>query len=113
MSTPFSASTIAELSAGEPSWLQHRRRDAWRTYEDLPLPTKRDLEWQPFNLKALDLTKLDPGWVKNPALTVALRQLTSDPLPAGVIFSELREAVRAHPDLVRSVLGSGLPASEP
>jgi len=113
MDIPFNPSTIAELSAAEPGWLQNRRRDAWRTFTDLPLPTRRDLEWQPFNLKALDLAGLDAGWATKPAITVQLAGLGADQARAGVILAELREAVRRHPDLVRRHLGAGLAPTEP
>lgn len=60
------------------------RQLAWQTYEKLPAPQRRDLEWQRFDLRALNLT----GIAKRPqsvrvtltgAPGVTLRPLDEDP----------------------------------
>src|ERR671924_846222 len=40
--------TIKALSAfkDEPSWLTERRLEAWRTFEETPMPTLRDEAWR-------------------------------------------------------------------
>src|ERR687895_2789870 len=44
----ISVETIKALSAfkDEPSWLTERRLEAWRTFEETPMPTLRDEAWR-------------------------------------------------------------------
>ena len=49
----LNATAVATLSAGEPSWLQERRAEAWSAYERTPMPTTRLEEWRYTNLRKL------------------------------------------------------------
>src|SRR5437868_12769762 len=74
MTTGFSQQTLEAIASGEPAWLKSQRLAAWRTYEKLPLPTKRDLEWQRFDIRALKLDKVALS-VDKPAITERLTAL--------------------------------------
>lgn len=79
---------------------------AWQLYERLPLPTRRDVDWQRFDLRKL---KLDGVQNRPQSLTVTL----SPEVNSGVIFCDLPTALVKHGDLVRQHLGKGIPANEP
>ncbi len=57
---PFSEDTLKEISSaqGEPEWLLQRRLEAWRAYEQLPLPSRKDEEWRRTDLSMLELDSL-------------------------------------------------------
>jgi Fe-S cluster assembly protein SufD len=58
------AGAVAARSAGEPVWLQTRRREAWAAYEATPMPTTRLEAWRYTNLKKLlklDALAFDPN----------------------------------------------------
>ena len=107
----------------EPEWLQERRIEAWKIYDSLPMPTLQDEEWRRTNLRALKLNDIAPfaesGATAGSLLpeaergeafagTLSLRDgerveytLRDDLCGQGVIFSDMRAAVREHGDLVR------------
>ncbi len=88
----------------EPAWLQQQRDVARQTFERLPLPSRRDVDWQRFNLRKLDL-----GKVEQPSLTETL-----SPAPGpGVIFCDMATAVAKHGDLLREYLGKLIAPDEP
>jgi Fe-S cluster assembly protein SufD len=121
----FSEEAIHALSErqSEPAWLRERRLDAWKIYESLPMPTLQDEEWRRTNLRALKLNEIAPftegGVTAESLLPEAERgetfagvltmhdserieySLSDDARSQGVIFSDLRSAVREHGDLVR------------
>ncbi|HET8784752.1 MAG TPA: SufD family Fe-S cluster assembly protein, partial [Candidatus Limnocylindrales bacterium] len=80
----------------EPDWLRDLRRSWWERAEATPWPTGQEEEWRRTSLDRLprdvDLL-LDP-----PRIETAL---DSQLAAAGVVFADLRDAVREHPDLVR------------
>jgi len=64
--------------------LDSQRALAWQTYQRLPLPSRRDLEWQRFDLRALNLTDIEkrPQSLRvslNAAPGVTLVPLTDQP----------------------------------
>jgi Fe-S cluster assembly protein SufD len=96
------ARTVADLSArlSEPEWLRDMRTAWWATVEATPEPTGQEEEWRRTSLADLPRTApllLDPPRVRC--------ELPDDLAAAGVIFSDLRDAVREHPDLVRNHIG--------
>ena len=124
-------------AAGEPGWLRDQRLAAWEDFVRLPLPPDATEEWRRTDLKALDLAALRPleppsqkpkvpaglpPLVGDPAAAAGLRlvvdgaavqsRLAPDLVKAGVVFSSLEDAVRAHPDLVRPHLGAVVRAGE-
>src|SRR5690606_26885959 len=96
------AAAIAAISDqyGEPDWLRDLRAAWWRRVEATPWPTGQEEEWRRTSLNDLPRDAallLDPPRV----------ECTLDPAlaEAGVVFSDLRDAVRSHPELVRRHLG--------
>lgn len=80
----------------EPVWMREFRLAAWDVYTQLPPPSPTDEEWRRTDLSGLrlDAFRPDPETVSGPHPDGAA-------LPAGVIFTSMRAAVREHPDLLR------------
>lgn len=85
----------------EPDWLRELRRAWWQRAEATPWPTGKEEEWRRTSLERLprdvDLL-LDP-----PRTEIRLDESLA---AAGVVFADLRDAVREHPELVRRVLSA-------
>ena len=121
----FSEEAIHALNErqGEPAWMQERRLEAWKIYESLPMPTRQDEEWRRTDLRALKLNDIAPFAEEAAAVKSLMPQsereeafagvlglrdserveytLRDDLRSQGVIFTDLRSAVREHGDLVR------------
>ncbi|MGE5333633.1 MAG: Fe-S cluster assembly protein SufD, partial [Nitrososphaerota archaeon] len=121
----FSEEAIHALNErqGEPAWMQERRLESWKIYDSLPMPTRQDEEWRRTDLRPLKLNDIAPfaegAAVAESLLPEAERgeafagvlglrngeqaeyTLRDDLREQGVIFSDLRSAVREHGDLVR------------
>jgi Fe-S cluster assembly protein SufD len=54
----------------EPVWLKQLRRAAWRTFEELPLPSRREEEWMRTDIRLFKLDKFAPPAGADSALTV-------------------------------------------
>jgi Fe-S cluster assembly protein SufD len=112
MTTGFSQQTLEAIASGEPAWLKSQRLAAWRTFEKLPLPTKRDLEWQRFDIRALKLDKLSLS-VDQPSITERLTALPAELSKKGVIFCDMTTAIAKHADVVKDYLGKSIAPDEP
>ena len=88
----------------EPAWLLKQREIAQQTFERLPLPTRRDVEWQRFDIRKLNLDK-----ATKPAITGKLSPAPSN----GVIFCDMATALAKHGDLVKEYLGKNIAPDEP
>jgi Fe-S cluster assembly protein SufD len=104
------ASTVEQISNGEPGWLRDLRAGWWDRVEAQPWPDPLAEEWRRTSLDGLPR---DGGLLLDaPPATYDL-----DPRLAerGVIFSDLATAVREHADLVRAHIGryETLPAQTP
>lgn len=138
----FSEEALLELSwsKGEPDWLRDLRLEAWRVWQGLPMPDRKDEEWRRTDLSMLDLAAVRPfiaaGDVArelaglSPELrdllgdngsasllvhrdsTAAFRHLPEDLSARGVIFEDMDTAVREHGDLVRQYLASQVAVTE-
>jgi Fe-S cluster assembly protein SufD len=120
----FSEEAILALNArqDEPTWMQERRLEAWKIYEGLPMPTRQDEEWRRTDLRPLKLDDIEPFAEGSSAKSLlppterdeafagvlGLRNgeqveytLREEIRSQGVIFSDLRSAVREHGDLVQ------------
>jgi Fe-S cluster assembly protein SufD len=109
----------------EPAWLAEERRAAFRTFEATPWPTSRDENWRYTELDRFRLDGLTPA--EGPAdrsvsERIRMRMTDSDAegvlvhkngetvhaqadlREEGVLFTDLRTAVREHEDLVRDHL---------
>lgn len=106
MTASLSQQTLEAIGSGEPTWLKSQRLAAWQTFEKLPLPTRRDLEWQRFDLRAL---KLDKVSLSESSIVEKLTGTAKD----GVIFCDLKTALAKHGDLVKQYLGKSIAADEP
>lgn len=119
----FEIRAVEELGSlhGEPEWLRARRREAFETFERLPLPSRSDEEWRRTSLKGLDLDaftaieQADGSPSADPIEDAAavLRQRGSEPgrveldpelAARGVVFMPISQAAKEHPDLVRRYL---------
>lgn len=112
---------------GEPEWLAEERRAALRTFQATPWPTERDEAWRYTQLKRFRVADLAPS--EGPSDTsvserIRMRMTDSDAegilvhkngelierigelREQGVIFTDLRSAVREHEELVREHLYS-------
>jgi Fe-S cluster assembly protein SufD len=122
----FTEDAMAELiqRRAEPDWMRERRLEAWRIYQELPMPTQQDEEWRRTSLRDLlhlDQVDLDTHWQKpkGTLLPEAERNenfggflgihdgrpvehmLALELKARGVIFTDMASAVEEHPDLVR------------
>src|ERR1700682_1290701 len=124
----FTKSAVEELSSlhREPDWLRASRLTSVGVYEGLAVPdTKRQEDWRQVDLKGLDLDAYAPFQQPNgtaPAGTLenvgaTLRQRGTSPAVVslapelarqGVIFMPLAEAARAHPELLKQSLFTGV-----
>jgi Fe-S cluster assembly protein SufD len=116
----------------EPAWLVEERRAAYRTYLATPFPTNRDEHWRYTQLARFAVDGLEP--VPGPAdgavpPRIQMRITDSDAegvmvlkggevvhldrriREAGVVFTDLRSAVREHEELVRRHLYSVVAAT--
>ena len=95
-------SGASATTSTSPDWLRDLRAGWWERAEATPPPTGQEEEWRRTDLAGLPRDGellLDP-----PALEVTCRPA---PPRRGVILTDLRTAVREHPDLVRRSLGPG------
>ncbi|PZR63981.1 MAG: Fe-S cluster assembly protein SufD [Chloroflexi bacterium] len=88
----------------EPSWLRDLRSAWWQRYQDTPLPSGQEEEWRRTPLA--DLPRNAELLLDAPATEL---DHDADLAARGVIFTDLRTAVREHPELVRAHLGIGEP----
>lgn len=112
MTTGFTEQTLEAIASGEPAWLTSQRRTAWKTFEKLPLPTKRDVQWQRFDMRALKLDKVALPADK-PSITERLTSLPADAAKKGVIFCDMATALAKHGDLLKDYLGKSIAPDEP
>jgi len=124
----FSEATVRALSAAnqEPEWMLQFRLEAWRTFEAMPWPTATDEPWRRTRLTGFDLKKFTPVVLDGNANAplseglrfelnemetaaslvfqdgIAIHRKVNEQLAAkGVIFTDLRQALRDHSDLVQ------------
>ncbi|MCV0402339.1 MAG: SufD family Fe-S cluster assembly protein [Chloroflexi bacterium] len=108
-STALDAETIARIGelSDEPDWLCNLRQRWWERATQTPPPTGQEEEWRRTSLDALPR---DASLLTDAPLLET--HLPADAAEAGVILTDLRTAVREHPELVAKHLGvSDGPAS--
>jgi Fe-S cluster assembly protein SufD len=108
-----------------PDWFRDQQRTAWKQFEALPQPTRKDQAWRFANVNLLDLTPFKYGGTLGDEERAAIlepsrgldevagrmifagdqlieREVVSDQLKKrGVIFQSLERAMVEHPDLFR------------
>jgi Fe-S cluster assembly protein SufD len=121
----FTEEAVAELiqRRGEPEWMRERRLDAWKAYQEIPMPTRQDEEWRRTDLRTLRLDEVAPFAVETAVAGTLVPEGERDEAFAGVlglrddrcvearldealarqgvIFCDLATAVRDHGELVR------------
>lgn len=112
MTNALNKDTVDRLAGKEPSWVAAQRREAWALYDRLPLPSRRDLEWQRLDIRPVlvDLLRAGNG---APVVQASLSSLSSQLATTGFLFSDLNTALAQHGDVVRRYLGRCIPANEP
>lgn len=113
MTTSFSQQTVEAIAAQDPAWLKSQRLAAWKTFDRIPLPSRRDVEWQRFDMRAFDLSKLTFQPESKPAVTESLTALPPEAAGNGVIFCDMATAIQKHGDLLREHLGKAIAPDEP
>src|ERR1700720_4746170 len=112
-------------SRGFPDWFRDQQRAAWKQFESLPKPTRKDQAWRSANVGLLDLTSFKYGGALSDEERAAIlersrgldevagrmifagdelieRDVISDQLKKrGVIFQPLERAMVEHADLFR------------
>ncbi len=122
------AAFIAERS--EPAWLTQLRREAWKTFQQTPLPDRSQEEWNRTDIRALRLEDFGlapagehPGDLTPPLLGDSLQPCGELALvdsasaiirwddqlqQQGVLFGTLQKLVSAHAELLRPYLTNPL-----
>jgi Fe-S cluster assembly protein SufD len=113
----------------EPDWIQQLRRQAWQSFEEAAWPSRRDEQWMRSDLRGFHLDKYPlpaaqasstleeahiPQWLADgvdsagvvQSLDGAICQANLDEHYAnrGVIFGDLSQIAKEHPDLVKKYL---------
>jgi Fe-S cluster assembly protein SufD len=110
----------------EPAWLKQLRREAWKTFLELPLPDRTQEEWMRTDIRAFHLDRfgipmqpVDEKPIAKALLTEGVdlggSAVTSDcrALPTrldtelahrGVVFGSLEELIETHGDLIHTYL---------
>jgi Fe-S cluster assembly protein SufD len=112
MTTGFSQQTLEAIASGQPGWLTSQRRTAWQTFEKLPLPTRRDLQWQRFDIRGLKLDKVALS-IEKPAIRERLTPLPLELSKKGVIFCDMATALATHGDVLKEYIGKRIAPAEP
>lgn len=114
---------------GEPAWLADRRMDAWRAWQDTPLPTTSDEPWRRTDLRSLPADRFELGPVEDRRpddfaagegeSTLLVRpghdpilEVGSELKDSGAIFADWATAVSQHAELLQRHLGTAVPDDE-
>ncbi len=139
----FSEEALLELSwsKNEPGWLRDMRLEAWRGYERMAIPSRKEEEWRRTDISLLELGAVIPfappvepvarledlpvqlrsalgghegrgGLLVHQDSNGSYRSLAPELAARGVILSDLDGAVREHPDLVKRHLGARVTPQE-
>src|SRR5690606_20022860 len=129
--TAYDEDTFDARNQAGPSWLQGWRRDSYRAFQSLPLPTTALEEWRYTDPKRLkwDAVRLAPeastahvpdaeskwlnertasGRVLQVGTHIVQIELNEELRAKGVILADLAIAATEHPELVQKHLGSAV-----
>lgn len=121
----FTRESVERLShtKDEPAWMLERRLAAFDEFASLPLPSRTDEEWRRTDIRRLKLDRLTPyasaagdsitsplgleeatygGRVVQVDADCVDQSLAAHIAQQGVVFSSLDQALRTHPELVRT-----------
>lgn len=96
---------------GEPDWARLRRLEALELHESHPMPGRSDEEWRYADAGEFGLN-LDLPSTSGSHAGVAPSPLDGQAASSGAILCDLSTAQREHPQLVRTHLGSTVPARD-
>src|ERR687896_85890 len=135
------AEVVETLSGfkGEPAWLKEKRLEAWRAFENMPMPTLRDEAWRYTDISDVRIEDFAPyapspdvsseqdlpdavqALIKegeeNSALLVqhnsesAYTRVDEELLQKGVVFTDLHTALIEHEDLIKEKLFGLVPVN--
>ncbi len=108
----------------EPSWLADARRAAFKNFESMPWPTNRDEVWRYTDIKRFAIDGLEASQAKTTDISERIQMRITDSdaegiivhkankliyqqaeiSEEGVVFSDLRSAIKTHEDLVKKYL---------
>lgn len=111
-SSSFTRKTVETIANRDPAWLKSQRMAAWEIFDRLPSPSRRDLDWRRFNIRDLDLAKIQFDPESPPAVAESLSPLPADLTSQGVIFCDIATALVNHSDLIRNFLSQITPATD-
>lgn len=121
---------------GDSKWYAAQRREAFRVYDDIPMPTLQDEPWRRTDIRALDwgaVTSTEarspngkvPEWLLQPLVgeqhggqvvsnggVVAAPAIDAALRDQGVILTDFLTATREHADLLQKYLGRAVAVSE-
>ncbi len=99
----FSEETVRQLSRSnqEPQWLINKRVEAFKKFSELPWPTQKEEEWRYTSLLQFKFSKTE---LRTGESTVYLSALPEDLRKQGVIFTDIRAAIKKQDPLVKKYL---------
>ncbi|MEK7790384.1 MAG: Fe-S cluster assembly protein SufD [Deltaproteobacteria bacterium] len=95
------------LAQAEPAWLLDQRISAWKSFEDLPYPTVKDEEWKYTDLSGFQHADFNVEFEKA-VKTTTPKELKKE----GIIVSDLKTALKSHPQMVEPLLKDVKKASQ-
>jgi Fe-S cluster assembly protein SufD len=100
---------IEDLSAtlDEPGWLTERRLDAFEVFEKLDFPDPKREEWRYVDVRRFDFERFAA-----PELPDRHLELPADLASKGVVFTDLRRALKDNAELVREHFFTEVPIDE-
>lgn len=109
-STGYDEAAVSEAAAArdEPDWLRERRTEAARAFAAMPNPTPASRPWKYTDVTALDFEAFPPA---SATVTISGEVPAGNSEHAGAATS-LSDAAGQWPDVLRSDLGSLVPATE-
>ncbi|QRN80070.1 MAG: hypothetical protein JK586_18365, partial [Nocardiopsis sp. BM-2018] len=103
-------------SRQEPEWLSAKRQEAWQLYSDMQWPSRKEEQWMRSDLRGFSVDRYRlPSMETNRSLEASgiPQWLSEGVVPAGVIqtldgvvFSDLSDAAKTHPQIVQRFLHS-------
>lgn len=134
MQLPISGKEYPSLQFSTNEKINQYFVNSWETFNQIPFPSKKDEAWRRTPIDSLDLESLlyvpfynnnylvskklptsseddFSGQIKLGTGTTKI-DVNSELLDSGLIFMDLHTAFEQHPDMVKSMLGSIVPASD-
>lgn len=85
----------------EEEWMKRKRRDAWKKFQQLPMPTIKDEEWKYTDISSLNIESFNPSTVNK-----MMFQISGDMKKKGVILTDIRDAIEHHEQSIKKYFGT-------